>query len=206
MMPFKRSDSRVTICSKLAMLVAQIGNPGEHAYRAGNRSQRIADFMRDGRRQPAHGREPVLHADFPFQPPDFGQVVEGIDVANRLPAGDCQARKPCTRKSCGNRCDATNALLRVRVRHRPGQGVEKQLTEQALPEVGFRRSNKLLRGRIDQRDVSVEPGRDQTAADRRMMFSCNACRSSRAPLVCLSFTSTWRSLAASSPARYATAR
>ena len=81
MMLFRRSDSRVTICKQAAMLLVQIGNLGEHADRAGNRGQWIADFVGDGSRQAAHSCKPVLHAHFPLQAPNLGQVVEGIDVA-----------------------------------------------------------------------------------------------------------------------------
>ncbi len=73
---------------QLAVLVAQVGNTGKHAHRAGNRSQRVADFVGDGCGQPAHRREAVLNAQIPLQPPNFSEVVEGINVAHRLPAGN----------------------------------------------------------------------------------------------------------------------
>ena len=73
---------------QLAMLIAQVGNAGKHAHRAGNRSQRIADLVRDGGSQPAHGRQPVLNAQIPLQTPDFSQIIEGVDVAHRFPAGN----------------------------------------------------------------------------------------------------------------------
>ena len=50
----------------------------------------IADLMRDRSRQPSYGCQPVLHAHFPLQAPDFGQVIEGVNVANRIPSGNGQ--------------------------------------------------------------------------------------------------------------------
>ncbi len=48
--------------------------------------KRIADLMRDSSRQSPHGRQPVLHAHFPLQAPDLGQVIQGVDIAKRLRA------------------------------------------------------------------------------------------------------------------------
>src|ERR1700690_4103130 len=52
---------------QLPMLFAQVWNAREQPHGAGDRGQRIADFMRDGRGQAAHGGKPVLHANFAFQ-------------------------------------------------------------------------------------------------------------------------------------------
>ena len=46
---------------QLAMLVAKVGNTGQHAHGAGDRSQRITDLVRDRRRQPTHRRQAVLN-------------------------------------------------------------------------------------------------------------------------------------------------
>ena len=76
MMPFSRSDSRVTICSNWRCSSLRSGIAGKHADRSGDGGQRIADFVRDGGGQAAHRRQAVLHPHFPLQAPDFGQIVE----------------------------------------------------------------------------------------------------------------------------------
>ena len=70
---------------QLAVLFAEVGNAGKHAHRTGDGGERIADFVSDGCRQTPDRRQAVLHAHIPLQTPDFGQVIEGIDVTECCP-------------------------------------------------------------------------------------------------------------------------
>ena len=99
---------------KLTMFVAQVGDLGKHAYRTGNRSQRIADFVRDGRRQTSHCGKPVLNTQIPLQAPNFSEVIEGINVAHVSPPGT-EAVTRSHEKSCGSRSRRQTALRRERV-------------------------------------------------------------------------------------------
>ena len=46
-----------------------------------------------------------------------------------------------------------------------GQGVEKELVDGLSQKIALRALQQLLRGGVDQGDVSIEPGGDQSAAD-----------------------------------------
>src|SRR6202158_2175502 len=63
-----------------AVILVQFGDAGKHADGTGNRSQRIADFMGDGRGQPADSGQAILHPHFALQTPDFGEIVENVNV------------------------------------------------------------------------------------------------------------------------------
>ena len=107
------------------MLLAHLRDAGEHADRTGDRSQRIADFMSDGGGQPAHGCQAILHADFPLQSPDLGEIIEGIDVAQRsaLRHGEGSHSHPNRFAEASRRVEANFGvgLLRFAV----GQRIEK---------------------------------------------------------------------------------
>ena len=64
-----------------AMILAHFGDAGKHADRTRDRSQRIADFVRDSRGQAADSGQAVLHAYFTLQAPNFGEIVEHVDVS-----------------------------------------------------------------------------------------------------------------------------
>src|SRR6202795_3787770 len=59
----------------------QGGRIRQHADRAGNGGQGIADFVSDGSGQAAHGSEAILHAHLALQAADLSEIVKGIDKA-----------------------------------------------------------------------------------------------------------------------------
>src|ERR1017187_5916967 len=64
---------------EMPFIGSQSGCVRQHADRTSNRGQRIADLVGDGSAQTAHRGQPVLHAHFPLQAADFGEIVERID-------------------------------------------------------------------------------------------------------------------------------
>ena len=81
------------------------------------------------------------------------------------------------------------------------QRVQKELADRLSQEIVLRTFKQLLRGGIRQRDVTVEPGGDQPAADGLNNIFVQRLQILQRPPVCFSFTSTCRNFAASSPAR-----
>src|ERR1700688_832511 len=63
-----------------AVILVHFREAGKHSDRTRHGCQRIADFMRDGRRQPADSGQAVLHSHFALQTPDFGEIVENVNV------------------------------------------------------------------------------------------------------------------------------
>src|SRR5712692_3857238 len=61
---------------KVPLFGIQGGSIRQHADRAGNRGQGIADFVSDGSGQAAHGGQAILHAHLAFQAADLGEVVK----------------------------------------------------------------------------------------------------------------------------------
>ena len=132
---------------QLAVFVAEIGNPGKHADGAGNRSQRIADFMRDRRRQPSHGRQPVLDAQVPLQAPDFGQVIEGINVAQSSSVRGRRRTVAMTRRVLQKPFDATKRTSPwARSESAMGNGIKKELLHRLSQKFAFRALEQLLCG------------------------------------------------------------
>ena len=113
----------------------------------------------------AHSRQPVLNPQIPLQAPDFGQIVEGVDVANVIPAGDRERgrRHPKGLAETIRRHKAHFPVGAVRIDG--GQRVEKELADRLTQKFVLRTFKQLLRRGIRQRDVTVEPGGDQPAAD-----------------------------------------
>ena len=145
------------------VILIHLRHAREHADRAGNGSQRIADLVRDGRRQPAHRRQAVLHADFALQAANLCQVVENVDVTQIAALRHVQGCNPhpqrlaesvgaSKRTSPWRFCDST-----------VGAGPERAFT--GFPADRWGSLQKPLRGGIDQRDAAIESGRDQSAAD-----------------------------------------
>src|SRR5216684_1923650 len=57
---------------EFSVLLAHLRHRRKHTDGSCNRSQWIADFMSNRRRQASYGSQTVLHANFPLQTPDFG--------------------------------------------------------------------------------------------------------------------------------------
>ena len=109
---------------QVPVLLAHFGDAGKHADRTGDGGERIADFVGDGRRQPAHGCQAVLHADFALQSPDLGEIIERVDVAQRTALRPVQGGYSYSDRLAegSNRVEANFGVgLRLGI----GQGIEK---------------------------------------------------------------------------------
>ena len=159
--------------------------------------------MSDRRSQTADGREAVLNAQIPLQAPDFGQVIEGVNESHCRPARD--------RERTRHDPQSLTETVRGDETHFPvctfgalvGNGSKKSCPI-GFPENRLPGARKASGRGVRQSHVSVEPGRNQAAGDRLDDVLVQGLKFSSAPLVSFSLTSTWRSLAASNPARYAT--
>src|SRR5208283_1276754 len=149
---------------KMALFRIQRGHIRQHADRAGNRGQGIADFVSDGSSQTADGGQAILHAYFAFEAADLGEVVKGIDKAQvfrraHVEGGD-QDSKRLAEAVSGQVADFGIGPGDAEV----GQRVLKNLGHGASAQLGFGDSEQLLGGAIDQRDAPVNPGGDDTSA------------------------------------------
>src|SRR5208337_1806669 len=148
----------------MALLRIQGGRIRQHADRAGNRSQGIADFVRDGSSQAADGSQAILHAHLAFQAADLGEVVKGINKAQVFRRahveGGYQDPKRLAEAVSGQVADFGIGPGDAEV----GQRVLKNLGHGASAQLGFGDSEQLLGGAIDQRDAPVNPGGDDTSA------------------------------------------
>ena len=166
---------------QLALFVGQVGHAGKHADRTGNRGQRIADLVGDGGRQPADRRQTVLHAHFALQAADFGQIVEGVDVAQRCrDPGTVSAETDhteCLAKAVG-RGEADFAVRALRSddaagdRERAGDRVARSVQLPSAPATFC--AAGLTSVMRPSRPVVIRPPLIDW-----MMFSCSACRFSQ---------------------------
>ena len=166
MMLFSRSDSRVTICSSWRCSSLKSGMPEsmltEPAIEV--KGLRISCAMAAASRPTAASRSCMR--DFALQAPDFGQIIEGVDESQRAPRPEPSARKPARGRSCGSHWAQPIALRREpRSRINVRQRIEKELVDRLTQQVLFRALQQFLRGGVDQSDVSVEAGGDQSASD-----------------------------------------
>jgi hypothetical protein len=113
------------------MFAIDVRNSGEHADRPCDGSQWITDFVGDGRGQSSYSSEAVLHADFALQTPDFGEVVESVDVSEDAALGHgqrCSAHTQCLAKlRRGVKAHFGMRLLRINV----GQRIHEQFVDRS---------------------------------------------------------------------------
>ncbi len=109
---------------EVPVLLAHFGDAGKHADRTSDGGEWIADFVGDGRRQPAHGCQAVLHADFALQSADLGEIIEDVDVAQRTALRSVQGGYSHSNRSAeaSHRVEANFGMVsRLGV----GQGIQK---------------------------------------------------------------------------------
>ena len=129
MVSFSRSDSRSTMSISCAWSLDSAQLLPQNLHRAGHRRQRIADLVRDAGRHLADGRQPLLQLRFALEPPDFGDVLERVEIAEapvrqrqlrHAQARDDDRRRPAagTARRCA--CCACAAGLRRAARTNSG--------------------------------------------------------------------------------------
>ena len=151
---------------QLAVFVAQVGDAGQHADRAGNRSQRIADLVGDGGRQAPHGGQAVLHADFALQTADFGEIVESVDVSRCVLRPGTEGVRHCDAKGFAEAVGSDEAHFSVGASESTvGSGSRKSWLTGWPRKSRSRALQQFLRGGVRQGDVTVQAGGDQPAAD-----------------------------------------
>ena len=147
------------------MVFVHLRDAGKHADRAGNGSERVADFMSNRGGQPPYRCQTVLHANFALQAANLGEIVEYVDISQLAALRHGQGSHADANRFAefvgGVEAHLTMILIRLHV----GQGIEKQLVDASSKQ--FRRGafQQALGCAVDQRDAAVEAGGDQSAAD-----------------------------------------
>src|SRR5690242_2118932 len=137
----------------------------QHADRAGDGGERVADFVGDGRGQASYGSQAVLHAHFALKAADFGKVIESIDVPENSALRHDESRdnypEGFAKAVRGHRAHFAVHALGTDV----GQRVHEKRVHRSADKVFLRALEHGLGRGIDQGDVAVEAGGDKAAAD-----------------------------------------
>ena len=84
---------------QLALRGIAVDAAGEHLHRARDRRQRVADLVRQARRELAHRDHAVLHPQLLLDAPPAGEVLEDDDVAAVVADGVGRAARWRSRRS-----------------------------------------------------------------------------------------------------------
>ena len=66
---------------QVPVLLVHFRDARKHTHRARNRSQRVANFVCDGRGQPSHRSQAVLHAHFALQAAYLSQIIQRVNIS-----------------------------------------------------------------------------------------------------------------------------
>ena len=122
--------------------------------------------MGDGRRQPPHCRQPVLHAYLALQAADLGQVVETVNLSQHAPVGHAQRgddhAEGFSETIGGNLTDFPMRPLCTHVR----KWIDEQVTDWLSHQLALAVLQQLFSRLVYKGDVAVQTGRDDPSADR----------------------------------------